>query len=336
MKIFKKKFIEKGIKGDVSSLLEKVKSYQNEIEQLENQKKNIESKRQLFGEKIKLIGDYVDHQNRTKDDYKKQIKNKWKSIKEGKEMWSKEQKDLINELLRDIDIEIDELYDPQTIVKSIKEFLNLKKFQDTSEKTQDDRIIETFNLKNKDSFINLIKGEKQIEFNSERKSLYEILYSDLFAKRGTKDFLKYLLINNQDFWKVITIPKYKNKTLNQLSVGMKGTMYVCLKLATDPFLKPFIFDQPEDDLDNDFIMNELVPIFKEMKKYKQIIIVTHNANLVVNTDAEQVIIAQNNSETISYQAGAIESTEIRKNICKILEGGEVAFRKREQKYGFRW
>lgn len=329
-----KQFIEKGIKGDVSSLLEKVKSYQNEIEQLDNQKKNIESKRQLFDEKIKLISDYVDHQNRTKDDYKKQIKNKWKSIKEGKETWSEEQKDLINKLLRDIDIEINEFYDPQTIVKSIKDFLNLKKFQDTSEKTQDDRIIETFNLKNKDSFINLIKGEKQIEFNSERKSLYEILSSDLFAKRGAKDFLKYLLINNQDFWKVITNPKYKNKTLNQLSVGMKGTMYVCLKLATDPFLKPFIFDQPEDDLDNDFIMNELVPIFKEMKKYRQIIIVTHNANLVVNTDAEQVIIAQNNSETISYEAGAIECIEIRENICKILEGGKDAFRKREQKYGF--
>jgi predicted ATPase len=71
-------------------------------------------------------------------------------------------------------------------------------------------------------------------------------------------------------------------------------------LANSAFDKPIIFDQPEDDLDNKFIMAELVDIFRKLKKYRQIIIVTHNANLVINADAEQVIIAKNEDEEISY------------------------------------
>jgi predicted ATPase len=105
-------------------------------------------------------------------------------------------------------------------------------------------------------------------------------------------------------------------------------------LATDPFLKPFVFDQPEDDLDNDFIMHHLVPVFKKIKKYRQVIIVTHNANLVVNADAEQVITAVNEDKTLNYDSGGIENVAIRDQICNILEGGKDAFTKREQKYGF--
>jgi len=71
------------------------------------------------------------------------------------------------------------------------------------------------------------------------------------------------------------------------------------------------------------------------KKYRQVIIATHNANLVVNADAEQVIIAKNDSEKLSYVSGSLENHEIRSKICDVLEGGKEAFRKREQKYGFR-
>ncbi|HDV6336489.1 TPA: DNA repair protein, partial [Klebsiella michiganensis] len=116
----------------------------------------------------------------------------------------------------------------------------------------------------------------------------------------------------------------------------------CLKLATDAFGSPFVFDQPEDDLDNDFIMHSLVPLFRKIKQYRQVIIVTHNANLVVNCDAEQVIIATNNDEVISYRSGALEygdhdaPNSMRKAICDVLEGGRQAFEAREQKYGMLW
>jgi DNA repair ATPase RecN len=73
---------------------------------------------------------------------------------------------------------------------------------------------------------------------------------------------------------------------------------------------------------------------KKIKKYRQVIIVTHNANLVVNADAEQVIVAKNNDEILQYESGSIENISIREQICNILEGGKDAFNKREQKYGF--
>jgi len=79
----------------------------------------------------------------------------------------------------------------------------------------------------------------------------------------------------------------------------------------------------------------LVPIFKTIKKYRQVIIVTHNANLVVNADAEQVIVAENENESINYITGSLENINIRNKVWKILEGGKDAFRKREKKYNFK-
>lgn len=125
---------------------------------------------------------------------------------------------------------------------------------------------------------------------------------------------------------------YMRKNLKYLSVWQRWTVLLCLQLATKAFSTPIIFDQPEDDLDNQFIMDELVDIFKELKKYRQIIIVTHNANLVLNADAEQVIVAENDNEDLKYMAWSIENKIIRGKICDVLEWWENAFRKRENKY----
>ena len=94
-------------------------------------------------------------------------------------------------------------------------------------------------------------------------------------------------------------------------------------------------DQPEDNLDNHFIMHQLVPLIRKIKKSRQIILSTHNANLVVNADAEQIIVAnldQNNDK--GYISGSIENPSINKKIKEILEGGEAAFKNRERKYGY--
>lgn len=120
--------------------------------------------------------------------------------------------------------------------------------------------------------------------------------------------------------------------LDRLSLGQKGTVILKLFLATANC--PIIFDQPEDHLDNDFIFSSLVPTFIEAKKKRQVIVVTHNANLVVNGDAEQVIIANYEGGNITYVSGSIENTHIRQGITTVLEGGQKAFEKREQKYGF--
>lgn len=98
-----------------------------------------------------------------------------------------------------------------------------------------------------------------------------------------------------------------------------------------------VIDQPEENLDPQSIYDELVAEFQRAKRRRQVIIVTHNANLVVNTDADQVIVARSGSHrpgqlpVITYESGGLENSVIRKAVCSILEGGERAFRERAKR-----
>jgi predicted ATPase len=102
--------------------------------------------------------------------------------------------------------------------------------------------------------------------------------------------------------------------------------------------RPLLIDQPEENLDPKSVYEELVPYFREARLRRQVIIVTHNANLVVNTDADQVIVAtsvpdeQGGMPTIKYKSGAIEEKEVRDIACEILEGGRKAFVERALRY----
>jgi ABC-type lipoprotein export system ATPase subunit len=130
--------------------------------------------------------------------------------------------------------------------------------------------------------------------------------------------------------------KYKlggvTKEIDQLSIGQKGTILLKLFLSTGNNC-PIIIDQPEDHLDNTFIYHDLVQTIRNAKQRRQIIVATHNANLVVNGDAEQVIVANYEEEQITYLAsGSLENPIIKEKVISILEGGIEAFRKREQKY----
>jgi len=85
------------------------------------------------------------------------------------------------------------------------------------------------------------------------------------------------------------------------------------------------------------VFEELVRLFLDAKNKRQVILVTHNANLVVNTDADQIIVAQAGPHSpgelppISYLSGGLESAHIRKAVCDILEGGERAFQERARR-----
>lgn len=150
---------------------------------------------------------------------------------------------------------------------------------------------------------------------------------------------------------------YQNDTFVQMSSGKQA--FVILKLLLDFSDKknPILIDQPEDSLDNRAIYNELVTYIVRKKKERQIILVTHNPNVVVSSDTECVIVANqqgndsknDNGCRFQYVSGALENTRpkdttceyilksqgIREHVCEILEGGEAAFIKREQKYGFK-
>ncbi len=132
--------------------------------------------------------------------------------------------------------------------------------------------------------------------------------------------------------------EYDNVDIKQLSSGTRGIVLLLLYLAIDKDdVRPLIIDQPEENLDPKSVFDELVGCFKEAKIRRQIIIVTHNANLVVNTDADQVIIASCGAHrpgelpVMSYESGGLEDAKIRKHVCEILEGGENAFKERAKR-----
>jgi len=152
--------------------------------------------------------------------------------------------------------------------------------------------------------------------------------TNLKSRRAISDLYKWVF----DSYMTVTTNIYFNQVpMNKLSMGQKGTVLLKLFLAEGDY--PIIVDQPEENLDNMFIYDELVDAFRQAKTNRQLIIATNNANLVVNTDAEQIIIAEYTDNTISYKIGAIEDQSIKKDITTILEGGEEALKKREKKYG---
>jgi predicted ATPase len=131
---------------------------------------------------------------------------------------------------------------------------------------------------------------------------------------------------------------YDGVDIRKLSPGTRGIVLLLLYLALDDADdRPLIIDQPEENLDPKSVFDELVTLFIEAKAKRQVIIVTHNANLVINTDADQIIIANAGPHPagglppISYIAGGLESASIRKSVCDILEGGEAAFRERARR-----
>ena len=136
------------------------------------------------------------------------------------------------------------------------------------------------------------------------------------------------------FFRIGMDVKFGDKVLGELSMGERAIVLLKILLALDD--KPLLIDQPEEHLDNRYIYSELMPAFRNAKTKRQIIIATHNANLVVNTDAEQIIVAEHANGVLSYTAGTLEDLSIRDKITTILEGGDKAFEKREQKYGYRF
>ncbi|NAW50816.1 hypothetical protein GNY06_05280 [Elizabethkingia argentiflava] len=156
-----------------------------------------------------------------------------------------------------------------------------------------------------------------------------------------------------DYWDI----NYKNDKLGEMSTGKASFVILMLIIGLSKSKAPILIDQPEDNLDNRSITTDLVNYLRSKKLERQIIIVTHNANIVVNADAENVIIAnqkgQNEEQSTSvfkfdYINGAIEnsfdkrvsetdllkSMGIRQHIADIVEGGKDAFMMREKKYRF--
>jgi len=131
---------------------------------------------------------------------------------------------------------------------------------------------------------------------------------------------------------------YDGVDIRKLSPGTRGVVLLLLYLALDDADdRPLIIDQPEENLDPKSVFDELVNLFIAAKSKRQVIMVTHNANLVINTDADQIIVARADHHKrgeipkITYTSGGLENADIRKAVCDILEGGEDAFKERARR-----
>lgn len=126
-----------------------------------------------------------------------------------------------------------------------------------------------------------------------------------------------------------------DKNLNELSPGEKGLLLLVFYLQLDKDNIPLIIDQPEDNLDNESIFTVLAQCIREAKRNRQVILVTHNPNLAVGADAEQIVYVQlekSQNYKFSYESGAIENPRINQKIVDVLEGTQPAFVKRRLKY----
>lgn len=123
----------------------------------------------------------------------------------------------------------------------------------------------------------------------------------------------------------------KARSVSEMSKGQKATAILPLLLRPAPY--PLILDQPEDDLDNRFIFETLVEKLKELKSERQLIFVTHNANIPVIGDADRVLAMSMSSPEQAELIGAGSVEEMREPIIELLEGGRSAFEFRSRTYG---
>ena len=118
-----------------------------------------------------------------------------------------------------------------------------------------------------------------------------------------------------------------------LSEGQRNTALLNLMLAQGE--GPIVIDQPEDELDSNYIFSDLVPLIREVKGHRQLIVATHNANLPVNADAELIYAVEaKDAKGQCLVEGGLDRPEVTKAVLEILEGSERAFRLRSEKYRF--
>ena len=215
------------------------------------------------------------------------------------------------------------------------------------------RSLKSFGEKNKYRF----DDEEDFEIDDLLfEKIWEAMADNSLIFKGGNDLETALERLFSDWFSVHYVVKSDGDVVNKMSPGKKALVLLEMLINIDKSRCPILIDQPEDDLDNRSIYKDLVSYLKE-KKERQIIVATHNANVVVGADAEEVIIAnqdgdesRNKSKRFEYRCGAIENISpetddrnlncgvlyqkgVQQQICDILEGGMKAFELRRKKYG---
>jgi chromosome segregation protein len=182
-----------------------------------------------------------------------------------------------------------------------------------------------------DSYPDLITVYRDMLENSSTIKINEILsggtqYST-FKTRFDENLGTFLTYRIPDYFEIF----YKEKPLIEHSLGQRASALIIFLLS----LKEndiIIIDQPEDDLDNQTIYDDVIRVLRDLKTQTQFIFATHNPNIPVLGDCEQLISCRYDNKKVSASAGSIDDVTIRRDIVTIMEGGDEAFEKRKMIY----
>ncbi len=305
--------LKRGVK-EHAKLLERRRELQAALKAVEKKAKQLdEDKKKLHeieAERKKLIKELLENVIAQKNQYEKIIKTF---------------SDKKAEVLSDIDFVAEVRFEDEVFLEKAEGVLDNRKI----EVKGDD--------KNLPAFDTLIKLAHDVADGNESK-IDELVEEIERCNREFKTKIKSVPVTTGDFYdllygnymRVMPVVKYKKTYLEKLSLGQKATVLIKIYLAHGD--KPIIIDSHDDHLDNEFIMEELVKAIRQAKSYRQVILVSNNGNVVINSDAEQIIIANRDGGKITYMSGAIENPSIRDRALKVLEGGPEAFKRRQQKY----
>lgn len=292
------------IKMDINGLEHEIKENANKIENFsyEDMDKNIEEFKDQINEKLSKINSAFE-----------EISKNHKEVKPITIEYRLNE-DIFEEVFEDFDKLVDKGFNTQRHQSKIKEYL---------------KEIELKNVTGMQHAEFIEKLDSRIE--NKKAAFYETM-KDIFDREIHFQIYRLLILKhlrNVEKYKIFEV-RYDKRVLNKTSFGQKCTavLVVLLSLGNNPI----IIDEPEAHLDSALIANYLVALIKKQKQKRQIIFATHNANFVLNADAELIIQLKNENNKIVAQSFMIESDAYRDDLLK-LEGGEKAFKDRERKYG---
>lgn len=165
---------------------------------------------------------------------------------------------------------------------------------------------------------------------------YSLRTKKAILEAQPESFARMIYFLPEDELRVSYKPENSKKyiPLSSASAGQKTTAILTFLLAHGEV--PLLLDQPEDDLDNKLVYDLIVRRLKKSKSKRQIIVVTHNANIPVNADAEYIISMNSEIEDVDTKfEGTMDDENIRKEICDVMEGTQYAFEMRAKKYHFK-
>ncbi|WQW07508.1 ATPase [Helicobacter pylori] len=292
------------IKMDINDLKHEIKENANKIENFSygDIDKNIEEFKDQINEKLSKINSAFE-----------EISKNHKEVKPITIEYRLNE-DIFEEIFEDFDKLVDKGFNTQRHQSKIKEYL---------------KEIELKNVTGMQHAEFIEKLDSRIE--NKKAAFYETM-KDIFDREIHFQIYRLLILKhlrNVEKYKIFEV-RYDKRVLNKTSFGQKCTavLVVLLSLGNNPI----IIDEPEAHLDSTLIANYLVTLIKKQKQKRQIIFATHNANFVLNADAELIIQLKNENNKIVAQSFMIESDAYRDDLLK-LEGGEEAFKNRERKYG---